>query len=235
MSFVCVTRDRPGYVRAMVEQFENSTWSPRELVVVDDSREPVRAALPREARYVRLPPGPAHAVGAKRMIGVDAASGTLITWHDDDDWYHPRKVETFAEPLLSGAADVCGPSAAYWVDLPSASVHRYVCRTGVPVSGGVVFRRECVGAHPIPSHYRVGSDTFWLQELKNDPRVRMRSIEFDEALVAVSHGANLCNRTPPGERLDLSLRALASMLGVPRSQGLIRHLRLLAHPGSHAR
>jgi glycosyltransferase involved in cell wall biosynthesis len=89
-----------------------STWSNLELLVVDDASGPEWAAvyegvtaLDPRVRVIKLEHngGPYRA----RNAALDEASGEFVTFHDADDWMHPRRLEIQARQLL-GNLDAIG-------------------------------------------------------------------------------------------------------------------------------
>jgi len=109
VSGVVCTGGRPRFLRQLLRCWQRQTFAGRELVIVDDDPEPVRGGFPRDPRirYLRVPPGTSQ--GMKLNRGMEAARGAIIQKLDDDDWYHPRFVESTvaalrraAEPALVG-------------------------------------------------------------------------------------------------------------------------------------
>lgn len=89
---------RPDYLRTAVESVRDQTSDEVELVVVDDSPDAVSAWLddwsPGGLTAVRTIRDRSHdGASAARNTGIDAASGRYVAFLDDDDWWHPRKVE----------------------------------------------------------------------------------------------------------------------------------------------
>jgi glycosyltransferase involved in cell wall biosynthesis len=113
-SCLCVTEARPAFMPWLWWNFEKQTHPLRELVVVDSSPEPYPFA--EEVRVVRCAPG--TSVAAKRNLALTAAAGDLVSWFDDDDWQHPRKVELLAD-ALSSRCDLAGSRQSWVVDLAS--------------------------------------------------------------------------------------------------------------------
>lgn len=90
--------------RSILEQ----SWSDLELIVVDDGSarefgETFAAVADLDSR-VRVVSGRANGgTYVARNLGLDAARGTFVTFHDADDWAHPRRIETQVRPLLDRA------------------------------------------------------------------------------------------------------------------------------------
>ena len=118
MSCLCVTEDRPAFFPWLLWNYRKQDYRARELVIVDSSGEP--PAVPDEpgVTVVRCPPR--TSVARKRNLAVEAARGTLITWFDDDDWQHPRKLSILAAALGDDEV-LAGPRRSWFIDLQRES------------------------------------------------------------------------------------------------------------------
>jgi glycosyltransferase involved in cell wall biosynthesis len=101
ISCLMVTRGNLFPTRFAVDCYRRQTYPNRELVIVcdrpDSELAPWVAQLRDETiRYVET--GPAI-LGALRNISVAAAEGELVCQWDDDDLYHPRRLEKQAAVL----------------------------------------------------------------------------------------------------------------------------------------
>ncbi|BAL92265.1 putative glycosyltransferase [Actinoplanes missouriensis 431] len=128
-----VTTYRPGLplltaVRSLVAQ----SWTNHEILVVDDGSGPGHdavldraAALDPRVRVLRMPQNGGTYLA--RNAGLDAATGTFVTFQDSDDWSHPLRLERQVAPLIADETLFATTSAAIRVteDLT-------VTRPGVP-------------------------------------------------------------------------------------------------------
>ena len=108
VSVIIPTRDRPALAVRAVRSALGQTYANHEIVVVDDgSTLPLR--LPRDledarVRTVRL--GTTVGAGGARNAGVQASTGTLLAFLDDDDRWRPRKLERQVQTLAGCDEDV---------------------------------------------------------------------------------------------------------------------------------
>jgi glycosyltransferase involved in cell wall biosynthesis len=94
VSCILATRKRPQFMAQALRCFEDQTYRAKELIVVDDGEPSVRDLCmnrPR-VRYIGLPKP--TLLGTKLNIGIASASGNILQKFDDDDYYHPKFLET---------------------------------------------------------------------------------------------------------------------------------------------
>lgn len=90
-SVVVVTLERPAYVRQCVEHLLDQTVEPADIIVVDASRDDETARIVAgfpDVRYIHNPLGPGHRTESRNM-GIDAATGDVIAFVDDDAYAQP--------------------------------------------------------------------------------------------------------------------------------------------------
>ncbi len=112
----CLTVTRAARLAALeraVRAFSRQTWPARELVIVHDGGAPLQEAIETlaarfpgyEIRVHGEPEG--RPLGALRNASVALARGALVCQWDDDDLYHPERLERQARRLLDERADFC--------------------------------------------------------------------------------------------------------------------------------
>lgn len=100
ISCLTVTREsRYASLQRAVADFVRQTWAERELVIVHDGDlafdakvKALAASQQRAAIAVHRQPA-GSTLGELRNAAVDAARGELVCQWDDDDRYHPRRLE----------------------------------------------------------------------------------------------------------------------------------------------
>lgn len=86
------------------------TWADLELIVVDDGspaefRDVFDAVAVLDQQRVRIVRADENGgTYVARNLGLDAAAGAYVTFHDADDWAHPRRIETQVRPLLDDSS-----------------------------------------------------------------------------------------------------------------------------------
>jgi glycosyltransferase involved in cell wall biosynthesis len=107
ISCLMVSKGELFPARFAIQCFRRQTYANRELVVLcDRPGNPVAALIARlgdpSIRYVETAPAP---LGELRNRSVEAAAGDLVAQWDDDDLFHPHRLEFQQRALAaSGAA-----------------------------------------------------------------------------------------------------------------------------------
>jgi len=85
------------------------TYPNKELIIIDDGQEdyaPILADVPAgELRYIKLDPAPGQVLGTLRNRSLEEATGDFKAQWDDDDWYHPERIERQAQVLMGDTND----------------------------------------------------------------------------------------------------------------------------------
>ncbi len=189
-----VTADRSALCRRAVHCYRQQTYPRKELIVVDDGSEDlsdILSVLPaEEVRYVRIERHARNVLGHLRNLALDAARGDMMAQWDDDDWYHPRRLERQVEALASGC-DACVLSGALMhLDTPEYIDHPYTGYLPDGVPGTIVHRREDGLRYPA---LRKSEDTVYLQHWLRSP-LRIHRIPETHLFIRCFHGTNTWDR-----------------------------------------
>jgi glycosyltransferase involved in cell wall biosynthesis len=183
------TRNRRRFVGQAVSCFLRQDYPERELVVLDDSDDPVADLLPAGDERVRY-----HRVrgrltlGDKRNLACELAAGALIAHWDDDDWHAPHRLTRQVEALLASGADACGlrDLLHYHLAAGEAWLYRYDGDRPWLVGCTLLYRREAWEAHRFPA-VEIGEDTLFVRRL---PPGALHALDDPTLYLAVIHGAN---------------------------------------------
>lgn len=159
VSCLCVTENRHAFMPWLAWNFAKQDYAQRELVVVDSSDVP--ADVPDGATVVQCARG--TSVGQKRNLALEAARGTVVTWFDDDDWQHPRKLSILVAALRDDCA-IAGSRSAWFVDLRRRRARPYDSQRMVLFTGSV-FRCSAFGTARFDEQKPRAADTPWLRSL----------------------------------------------------------------------
>ena len=183
-----VTANRARLAARAVACFLAQGWANRELVVVDDGEEdysPLFKAIPADRIvYHRIEKRPDATLGHLRNLSLDLARGALIAQWDDDDWYHPERLQVQAAALDAGH-DVCLLAGTLMhLDSPLWFDHPYVGTLDPGVPGTILHRAKADARYP---DERRGEDTVFLD---NWPRERLAVIDAPHLFIRAFHGSN---------------------------------------------
>ena len=98
VSCLMVTKNRRDLARRSIACFMSQTWQNKELVIIDDGDEDYTALIEtfdagQRIQYNRISADPDRLLGGLRNISLDRANGEYCMQWDDDEWYHPRRIE----------------------------------------------------------------------------------------------------------------------------------------------
>jgi len=101
ISAITVTFGRVSHLQTALRDFLAQDYENRELVVVNSCTEQTLEFQHPLVRILNLNKRP-PSLGACRNIGVEAATGSIIVTHDDDDLVMPFHFSNFAEHFTDG-------------------------------------------------------------------------------------------------------------------------------------
>jgi glycosyltransferase involved in cell wall biosynthesis len=204
VSVLMPTYDSAAFVGEAIESVLGQTYRPLELVIVDDvSSDGTLELVERHARRhpeIRLVQAAERAGPCRRRNdALDHARGAVLAWLDDDDVWHPRKLELQVAPLLADPRVGFVYSDYEEIDadgrpLPSPWPHRLdsgellaplFVHGCFPCSSSVVIRREAMARRDLrflETDFSFGDDYFlwlalsldWRAACVREPLVRYR-------------------------------------------------------------
>jgi glycosyltransferase involved in cell wall biosynthesis len=213
--------EREGFVRQAIAAYRAQTYRGRELVIVLDqgpaeAKASIRdhvAALGGDDIRIIEPPGPLT-LGALRNISWREARGAIVCQWDDDDLYHPERLDRQLAALReSGGQSVCLQEVMQF--FPATRRLRLTNWRASPQAAKPA-TLMCLKSAPV-RYPETGPEASLGEDLV--VHTQLRSLGGFHALagaphlyVYVSHGQNTCS--------EAHHRMIADRLGV--SQGLIR-------------
>jgi UDP:flavonoid glycosyltransferase YjiC (YdhE family) len=226
ISCLMVTRERPLLAQLAVHGFLSQSYSPRELIIIDDGPDDLlqkwlEANAHESIRYFRLP-DEGRSLGELRTIAINEAQGEYIAQWDDDDFSAPLRLELqMAAILLFGVSACLLMRHLLWVPAAGAlakSTYRLW-------EGSAVLPREKIELYP---DQRRGEDTAVIEQVVAHNRVIL--LDMPELYLYTFHGSNtfaadhwlqhLQQATVryQGFRYDPALAELQAWLGIKMGQ-----------------
>ncbi len=197
VSCLVPTADRRAFLPLAIETFLRQDYGPRELVVLDDGRDPVGDLVPPDPRIRYLRAARFTSLGAKRNQACRLARGEVLVHWDDDDWSAPWRLSYQVSELFTRGASVCGLDRLWFYDPSRDEAWRYRYPGGRTtwLSGNTFcFRRALWERHPFPD-LTVGEDTRWVREAGG---ARVLPLERDDFFVARVHPGNTSPKQTAG-------------------------------------
>jgi glycosyltransferase involved in cell wall biosynthesis len=187
VSCLMVTRgDRPAVTEAILG-YQQQTYRNRELVIVtsatDNLVEPLLSELGDPSIHFHLT-SPAI-LGELRNVSVGRASGELLCLWDDDDLYHPMRIESQVAALME--ADAAASFLSRWV-LWQIATRRIAISHHRLWEGSMLARRDAMSLYrPIG----LREDTALVKAVRS--RGRVVAIDMPGLYCYIGDGANSWN------------------------------------------
>lgn len=100
------THNRAGYLERAIESVLDQTYSPLELIIVDDASHDATASLlsayDEKDNVIILRNSEPRGAAVSRNIAVNNARGEFITGIDDDDYWRPNRIEEMVKGWQNG-------------------------------------------------------------------------------------------------------------------------------------
>ncbi|HKG94072.1 MAG TPA: glycosyltransferase family 9 protein, partial [Gemmatimonadaceae bacterium] len=225
------TADRRPFLPAAIASFLRQDHAHRELLILDDGKDPVSDLVPDDprVRYVRLDPG--LSLGAKRNRACELAHGEVVAHWDDDDWYPPDRLTRQMRALAERGADVCGSSRVYYRDADGRRAWEYVYARGGGkpwVAGNTLAYRKAAWERNRFRDVRVGEDSYFVWGFAS---ARVADLADPTLCIASVHPGNTSPKRPTGSLWKAVDPALLDRLiegAEPRAAGTSRGRALVA-------
>jgi UDP:flavonoid glycosyltransferase YjiC (YdhE family) len=186
ISCLMVTRERPLLAQLAIHSFLSQSYSPRELIIIDDGPDDrlqnwLAVNSDDRIRYYHLQ-DEGRSLGELRTWALNKARGEFVTQWDDDDLSAPLRLELqMAIISLFGVSTCLLMRHMLWV--PSAgSLAKSTYRLW---EGSAVFAKEAISAYPAQQQ---GEDTAVIEHIVAQNRVVL--LDMPELYLYTFHGSN---------------------------------------------
>lgn len=101
---VCVSRNRPTFLKRAIRYFQFQTYPRKDLVIVHEGNTEVwnDPSLDLEnITIVEITAGATLTLGERRNLSIQHAKGDYFCQWDDDDWFHNKRLEIQMDRLGS--------------------------------------------------------------------------------------------------------------------------------------
>lgn len=194
VSCLVVTADRRDFLRRSLTCFINQTYANKELIIVDNGLENVERLIDEfniaDANYIRVAPSSGQVLGDLRNISLQYATGDYITCWDDDDWYHPDRIQTQVKILQNGYDACCLSGSLVHVNWNRFTNHPYrgTLKTGVPST--IMHKKNDQIRYP---SWRKKEDSQYLKKWQKQKYIKLPT-SYSYLFIRCFHGDNTWGR-----------------------------------------
>jgi len=195
VSCLIVTADRKQLLRRSLESYKNQTYKNREVVIIDNGHEPGDDLLEDfdsdEVVYVRIEPSPDNILGDLRNISLEQATGDYLICWDDDDWFHPERIEIQLNVLKDGFDACCLNGNLFHINAEEFSKHPYIGSLPGGSPSSIIHRRNEHIKYP---SMKREEDTVYLNRWKEKKKYKQLDLSYSYLFVRVFHGTNVSGK-----------------------------------------
>lgn len=168
---VCTpTFNRRPFIPIMLECFRNQTYPKNKIewIIVDDGTDKIKdlveqANIP-QIKYYEVPEK--MTLGAKRNYMHQYATGSIIVYMDDDDYYPPERISHAVERLEQNKSALCAGSSEIYIYFKH--IRKMIqCGPYGPnhaTAGTFAFRRELLKITKYEEHAAIAEERAFLKE-----------------------------------------------------------------------
>ena len=165
ISCLMVTANRLYIAKRAIKCFANQSYPNKELIIIDDGEENYKNILKDyskfEIKYVKVKKQKNSSLGYLRNCSLDNATGDYIVQWDDDDWYHPKRLDIQADILKKGYDACCLSATIMHINSKEYKYHPFIgqLRGGIP--GSIMHKKSESIRY---SNLSREEDTYYLRE-----------------------------------------------------------------------
>jgi glycosyltransferase involved in cell wall biosynthesis len=242
ISLVMATWNGAAYLKPQLGSLLVQTQPPFEMIVCDDASEDETTSI--LSGFIEVAPFPVTVYRRNERIGyarnfsgtLGSTSGEIILFSDQDDLWHPRKIELVAAAMQATGAGVMSHDFTMFQHDGPVLVPSYfdlLAREGMPRDIGVhgcamAVRRSFIGQWGRPLGRSGISHDFWFGFLAS--AVGERAFLDKKLIRHRIHGANASGWIPSS---DDFMPELAAMLASDGTDPLDAMLEVFLKPGRH--
>lgn len=163
VSCIMPTRDRRKWIPRALECWQAQTYSPLQLVVLDNGADSIKDLLPNDPRIIYTRAGQGMKLGMLRNLACQLATGEFIAHWDDDDWYAPDRIARQVEAI--GSAPMCVPQGCHFASDKQA--YKLDASTGYGIGSGLLYRRDYWQRTRFTPIAHCGEDSMYIQQCRD--------------------------------------------------------------------
>jgi glycosyltransferase involved in cell wall biosynthesis len=188
------TRNRCGFIPRAIRCFQAQQYPADwvvELLILDDSTEPVKPLLPDDPRIKYTWQSNVYNHGIKLNQCIELASGAFLLVWDDDDVYSTDRLARQIQPMIDRQqVQMTGTSTLYYYRKDMQKAWQYTSPKSIGWLGAIAFRKSVWEQNKF-DHIVAGADYNLQRKLPAEAKLDL----FDPKLVIASiHDTNACRK-----------------------------------------
>ena len=195
VSCIMPTFNRRPFIPRAIARFQAQDYPNSELIVVDDGTDEISDLIPSSRRIKYIRSSTRMTIGAKRNIACEHATGRIIVFFDDDDWYSTDRISYQVRPIVSNEARITGlgrsplyntASRTFWTTteaLQNRMFHRGI------ISGTMAFEKDLWEEYARFPNVSVADDAAFLRLLERRGILPAKLVNRHH-FVYMRHGGN---------------------------------------------
>jgi len=192
VSCLMVTANRIDRARVAIKCFAEQTWPNKELVIIDDGVEDYAPMIAEfdcshQVRYIKLPESPRLSLGELRNVSIDESRGNWCAQWDDDEWYHPERLEVQLQAALQSNVGAC---ALQWtlMHVEDADRQSFTFRgdSGIATPGTLLFQKSSERYQ----HLARNEDGLFMRDVRESHGLVVLGKSHSHIFMRVFHGSN---------------------------------------------
>jgi glycosyltransferase involved in cell wall biosynthesis len=196
VSCILPTRGRQEWARQAVECFLSQDYPNRELIVLDDSKDPSFEPggftdFPCDVLYQR---SALRNIGAKRNMCCELTRGDWICHFDSDDWSAPDRISRQLRLLEDAGKSLVAFHSLLFYGPESGRVTKFVGQPGSNLGSSYLFKKSWWQAHRFPVSKITGEDSQFVMAAKKAGE--LVSVDAERLMVARAHAGNTSRKNP---------------------------------------
>lgn len=194
ISCLCVTKNRIRLLERSVSLFKTQTYPNRELVIVYESDDAQTKTYVEQINtpgivLLEVPAEPELTLGRLRNMAVKECNGDYFCQWDDDDWYHPKRLDQ--QMRVIEESRMSASIMLHWLIFDANSGQAYIsCRR--PWEGSLLCKKSVLDTYDIQyKDVAIGEDTDVIKRLFEKHLIF--PMIFPILYIYIYHGKNAWN------------------------------------------
>ena len=167
ISCLCVSNDRPNFLKKVINYFQEQTYQHKELIIVSgklirDYEEITRSANSPSVKYYFLNNDRTSTLGELRNFSIKMSTGEYFCIWDDDDWYHQTRLEMQLQAAVKN--NKSASVMPYFILFHAAKRQAFLSHL-FPIPGSILCKKEIVSESLKYPSMNLSEDAHFLQTL----------------------------------------------------------------------